>query len=58
MRGRNLLFAFFIALGANAQGQNETRFVVLPASAATSVDSQGTWQPTKADIDGAEASVT
>jgi hypothetical protein len=46
-------------------GQREERFVVLPAGAARTirarvvgdVDSYGSWQPSKADIDGLESNL-
>jgi hypothetical protein len=39
------------------QGQSSIRSVLLPPSAATLIASDGTWQPTKADVDGLEASL-
>jgi hypothetical protein len=37
--------------------ESSTRFVLLPAKAAKWIAKSGTWQPTKMDIDGLEASL-
>ena len=41
--------------GAKHSSSPATRFVLLPASEATLIPNEGTWQPAKADIDGLEA---
>jgi hypothetical protein len=53
---RNTGTVLFLAICC--QGQSSSRFVVLPLSAASGLESSGTWQPTKADIDGLEASLS
>jgi hypothetical protein len=59
MRVRWIVIASFLcSILASIQGQQEQRFVVLPARVAGSVASQGSWQPTKADIDGLEANLS
>jgi hypothetical protein len=59
MRNRRLLIvSLALLLVTTVQGQEERRFVVLPARAAGAIASGGTWQITKADIDGLEASLS
>ena len=57
MRARNLLLILILVLTAHSQPQQEQRYVLLPPSAARMIANQGTWKPTQADIDGAEASI-
>jgi hypothetical protein len=57
MRSLNLLVLSILVLGA--QAQQEANFVVLSASAASSITAkQGTWKPIKIDINGAEANIS
>ncbi len=57
MRIRNLLILFVSVAGA--QAQQETRYALLPSSAANSIFAvQTAWSPTKADLANAEAGIT
>ena len=47
------IVSVLLLLVTSAQAQQ--KFVILPARLATRIAKQGTWQPTKADIDGVEA---
>jgi hypothetical protein len=38
-------------------GEQEQRYVLLPASEAAQVGNQASWQPTKSDIEGLEANL-
>ncbi len=57
MRTRKLLL--FLSILACAQAEQETHFVVLPGTAASIViATQGTWTPTRTDINGAEETIS
>jgi hypothetical protein len=53
-----MIGSFVFAFLMSAQGQQEQRFVILPGRAAGSIANQGSWRPTKADIDGLEANLS
>ena len=50
------IVSVLLLLVTSAQAQQ--KFVILPARLATRIAKQGTWQPTKADIDGIEANLS
>lgn len=50
------IVSVLLLLVTSAQAQQ--KFVILPARLATKIAKQGTWQPTKADIDGIEANLS
>jgi hypothetical protein len=57
MRLQKLLVLSIFVL--SAQAQQESNYVVLPAKAASGIiATQGTWNPTKIDIAGAEAKIS
>jgi hypothetical protein len=64
MKVRMLMIACLLStLFTSAQSTGEQHYVILPASKARNIAlegiaSQGTWQPTKEDIDGLEASLS
>ncbi len=58
MRTRKLmLVGILLFLVTSAQAQRKEHFVLLPARAAAGIADRGTWQPTKEDLNGAEANL-
>jgi hypothetical protein len=58
MLARKLKIAILLlSLIQNTGGQQEQRWVLLPASEAIQIGSKDSWQPTKADIEGLEANL-
>jgi len=58
MKIRNLIFIMLLVLAASVEAEPAAHFVVLSARAARGISSQGTWKPTKADIEGAETNLS
>jgi hypothetical protein len=58
MRLQPMLVSLALLTVMGAEGQQEQRFVVLPVRAAAGIANSGTWQPTKADLDGLEANLS
>jgi len=52
------MLSLLFMLVTGAQAQQDARFVLLPARAASGIANQGTWKPTKADIDAVEANIS
>lgn len=58
MQIQKLIFIMLLMLVINAQAEQAIQFVVLPAHVAKGISRQGTWKPTKADIEGVEANIS
>lgn len=55
---RFMIVGFCLVMFTAAQAQEAQHYVILPASAAGEIAKEGTWHPTKADIDGLETNLS
>lgn len=55
---KSTILSLALMVVGSSEGQQQDHFVVLPASAAREITSGQTWELTRADIDGLEASLS